>query len=136
MRETGAIDAVAAKDAKAQPATPKLSSRMVRAGSWFADWIAKYEVPKIAGAGGRALRVRTTLQPQLQQLAERTVNEALAHPEEAHGASQAALVAMRPDGAVVAMVGGRNYDDSQFNRAVDAKRQPGSAFKLFVYYAA
>ena len=43
---------------------------------------------------------------------------------------------MRPDGAVVAMVGGRDYDQSQFNRAADARRQPGSAFKLFVYYAA
>ena len=43
---------------------------------------------------------------------------------------------MRPDGAVIAMVGGRNYDESQFNRAVDAQRQPGSTFKLFVYYAA
>jgi penicillin-binding protein 1A len=49
---------------------------------------------------------------------------------------QAALVAIRPDGAVIAMIGGRDYDDSQFNRAVDAKRQPGSTFKLFVYYAA
>src|SRR5690606_17326623 len=49
---------------------------------------------------------------------------------------QAALVAMRPDGAVVAMVGGRSYRDSQFNRAVQARRQPGSAFKLFVYLAA
>lgn len=43
---------------------------------------------------------------------------------------------MRPDGAVVAMVGGRSYADSQYNRAVQAERQPGSAFKLFDYYAA
>ncbi|HKR88891.1 MAG TPA: penicillin-binding transpeptidase domain-containing protein, partial [Phenylobacterium sp.] len=52
------------------------------------------------------------------------------------GATQAALVALRPDGAVVAMVGGRDYGQSQFNRVVQAKRQPGSAFKLFVYLAA
>jgi penicillin-binding protein 1A len=136
MFETGEIDAAAAKNAKARPAVLKLSARTVRAGSWFADWIAKSEVPKIAGSGGRALRVRTTLQPQLQQLAEQTVDDALANPQEARGASQAALVAMRPDGSVVAMVGGRNYEESEFNRAVDAQRQPGSAFKLFVYYAA
>jgi penicillin-binding protein 1A len=136
MLDTGAIDAAAAEKAKAQPAVLKLSPRMVRAGSWFADWISKYEVPKIAGSGGRALRVRTTLQPQLQQLAERIVNEALARPEEARGAGEAALVAMRPDGSVVAMVGGRDYEESEFNRAVDAQRQPGSTFKLFVYYAA
>jgi 1A family penicillin-binding protein len=136
MAATGAIDAAAAGQAKAHPAVPKLSPRTVRAGSWFADWIAKSEVPKIAGSGGRALRVRTTLEPQLQQLAERVVNEALARPQDARGASQAALVAMRPDGSVVAMVGGRNYEESEFNRAADAQRQPGSAFKLFVYYAA
>ena len=51
-------------------------------------------------------------------------------------AEQAALIAMRPDGAVVAMIGGRSYARSQYNRAVQAERQPGSAFKLFDYYAA
>ncbi len=83
------------------------------------------------------MQVRTTLEPQLQQLAEQIVNEALMRMGEARGGPvQAALVAMRPDGAVLAMVGGRDYDQSQFNRAADARRQPGSAFKLFVYYAA
>ncbi len=136
MLETGTIDAASAREAKAHPAALRLSPRTVRAGSWFADWIAKYEVPKIAGSGNRALRVRTSLQPRLQQLAERVVNEALSGPEGGRGAGQAALVAMRPNGAVVAMVGGRNYEQSEFNRAADALRQPGSTFKLFVYYAA
>jgi penicillin-binding protein 1A len=136
MVETGVIDAAVAEKAKAEPAMLKLSPRTARAGSWYADWIAKHEVPKIAGWVRRPLHVRTTLQPKLQQLAERIVNEALARPEDARGAGQAALVAMRPDGSVVAMVGGRDYEESQFNRAVDARRQPGSAFKLFVYYAA
>jgi penicillin-binding protein 1A len=133
---SGAIDATAAEKARARPATLKLSSRTARAGGWYADWIAKHELPKIAGSVQRVMRVRTTLQPELQQLAERVVNEALMRTGEARGASQAALVAMRPDGSVVAMVGGRDYSESQFNRAVDAQRQPGSAFKLFVYYAA
>lgn len=136
MVETGAIDAAAAAKAKAEPAKLAVSPRAARAGSWFADWIARYEVPKIAGSLRRALRVRTTLQPELQRLAERAIEETLATPEASRGAGQAALVAMRPDGSVVAMVGGRNYADSQFNRAVDAQRQPGSTFKLFVYYAA
>jgi penicillin-binding protein 1A len=136
MLDAGVINAAAARKAKAEPAMLNLSPRTAQAGSWFADWIAKHEVPKMAGSVKRALRVRTTLQPELQRLAERIVGEALARPEEARGAGQAALVAMRPDGAVVAMVGGRDYDESQFNRAVDASRQPGSAFKLFVYYAA
>jgi penicillin-binding protein 1A len=136
MRETGAIDAAAAETAKAQPATLKLSPRTAQSGSWFADWVARHEVPKLAGSVKRALQVRTTLQPDIQQLAERIVNESLSSADEARGAGQAALVAMRPDGAVLAMVGGRDYEESQFNRAVDARRQPGSTFKLFVYYAA
>ena len=78
------------------------------------------------------MKVRTTLVPELQQAAEQVVSEAL-KGQRRGGPSQAALVAMRPDGAVLAMVGGRDYDQSQFNRAADARRQPGSAFKLFVY---
>lgn len=71
----------------------------------------------------------------MQGLAEEVVAEALAGAADKN-TSQAALVAMRPDGAVVAMVGGRGYKTSQFNRAAQAQRQPGSAFKLFVYLAA
>ena len=74
--------------------------------------------------------------PDLQRLAQETLNDALAKRGPRVGASQGALVAMRPNGAVLAMVGGRDYRVSQFNRAVDAYRQPGSAFKLFVYLAA
>ena len=72
----------------------------------------------------------------MQRLAEKAINDVLASQGRRVRASQAALVAMRPDGAVVAMVGGRDYRDSQFNRAVQANRHPGSAFKLFVYFAA
>ena len=136
MREAGAIDAEAANGAKAKPATLKLSPTTARAGSWFADWIAKHELPKISGSPSRTIRVRSTLEPEVQRVAEKIVNEALTRSGDAQGASQAALVAMRPDGAVIAMVGGRNYEESQFNRAADAQRQPGSTFKLFVYYAA
>jgi penicillin-binding protein 1A len=82
------------------------------------------------------VRVHTTLMPDLQALAERVIADVLSGPGAKRDIGQAALVAMRPDGAVLAMVGGRNYEDSQFNRAVDAKRQPGSTFKLFVYFAA
>ena len=135
MVETGAIDAKTAADAKAAPAEVKAAAEFAPATSWFADWIAKNEFPKVAGADTRSMKVRTTLVPELQQAAERVVGEALKVPRRG-GPSQAALVAMRPDGAVVAMVGGRDYDQSQFNRAADARRQPGSAFKLFVYYAA
>lgn len=135
MLETGAIDAATAAAAKAAPAEIKAPARFAPATSWFADWIAKHEFPKVPGANTRSVKVRTTLVPKLQQTAERVVADALKVPRRG-GPSQAALVAMRPDGAVVAMVGGRDYDQSQFNRAADARRQPGSAFKLFVYLAA
>jgi penicillin-binding protein 1A len=75
------------------------------------------------------VKVRTTLDWTLQRIAERAVRGAPA-------GAQAALVAMRPDGRVVAMVGGRSYAQSPFNRVTQARRQPGSAFKLFVYLAA
>ena len=80
--------------------------------------------------------IRTTLSPNLQRLAEQHVDRMLAGPAAARDARQAALLSLAPDGAVRAMVGGRNYQVSQFNRATQAQRQPGSAFKLFVYLAA
>lgn len=135
MVETGAIDGATAAAAKAAPAAVRTTADIAPATSWFADWIAKHEVPKVPAVETRSMKVRTTLVPELQQAAERVVAEAFKVPRRG-GPTQLALVAMRPDGAVVAMVGGRDYDRSQFNRAADARRQPGSAFKLFVYLAA
>jgi penicillin-binding protein 1A len=79
--------------------------------------------------------VTTTVDTGLQARAEKALTEELAQKGDKAGVTQGALVAMTPDGAVRAMIGGRNYADSQFNRAVAAKRQPGSAFKAFVYLA-
>ena len=136
MVEAGVIDRRLADQAKAQPATYKGSSTTTLARSWFADWIANHESSKLTGSRDRVMRIRTTLQPELQKLADRTIINVLKREGTVRGVTQGALVAMRPDGSVVAMVGGRDYDESHFNRAVDAKRQPGSAFKLFVYFAA
>jgi 1A family penicillin-binding protein len=135
MVANGVVDASTARDAQSHPAVLHTSETVGRAGSWFADWISREAVNLIDPSSGNLL-VRTTLNPQLQALAEQSMNEVLDASGLERGASQAALVAMRPNGAVVAMVGGRDYRGSQFNRAVDAKRQPGSAFKLFVYLAA
>jgi penicillin-binding protein 1A len=104
-------------------------------GGYFADWAAPQLKQALDPQYGR-MQVRTTLDSRLQRRAERAVRSWLDNQGKRQGASQAALVAMRPDGAVVAMVGGRDYGQSQFNRVVQAKRQPGSAFKLFVYLAA
>jgi penicillin-binding protein 1A len=104
-------------------------------GGYFADWAAP-QVKQALDAQYGEVRVRTTLDSRLQRLAERAVRGELASQGRRLNAGQAALVALRRDGSVVAMVGGRDYRDSQFNRAVQARRQPGSAFKLFVYLAA
>jgi penicillin-binding protein 1A len=135
MVNSGAIDAQVAADAKVKPAEVRFARDTSRAGSWFADWIKK-ELADVTGSLNRSIRVRTTLVPGLQKLGEEVVQEILAREGERSGATQAALVAMRPDGTVVAMVGGRDYRESQFNRAIEANRQPGSTFKLFVYLAA
>ena len=76
--------------------------------------------------------IRTTLDVQLQEIAEQSVNQITSKYE---SADQSALVALNLNGEVLAMIGGRDYGDSQFNRVTQAQRQPGSAFKLFVYFA-
>ena len=111
------------------PARPVAQPSKVPTGTYFADWVAP-AAQKAFEADFGEVKVRTTLDADLQRLAVRAVGRAQI------GDDQAALVAMRPDGRVVAMVGGRSYQESPFNRATQAQRQPGSAFKLFVYLAA
>ena len=98
-------------------------------GTYFADWVMPAARDE-AGEIKTKATVATTLDPRLQRMAERAVHAAGLRQ------AQIALVAMRPDGRVVAMVGGKNYGESPFNRATQARRQPGSTFKLFVYLAA
>ena len=103
-------------------------------GSYFADWVSPQAKATFDAEYGE-VRVPTTLDPRLQALAERVVRDALRQGARS-GVGQAALVAMRTNGDVVAMVGGGDYANSAFNRATQAQRQPGSTFKLFVYLAA
>ncbi|MEC7764434.1 MAG: PBP1A family penicillin-binding protein [Pseudomonadota bacterium] len=99
-------------------------------GGWFAD-VVSAQTETLAQRFRNPGKVRTTLEPALQDRAEAAVEQVLGGT-----GYQAALVALRPDGAVAAMVGGRDYADSQFNRVTQAKRQPGSTFKTFVYLTA
>ena len=135
MVANGAINGETAAAAKRDMATLKLSPEFRHARSWFADWVAQ-EGAQVIGSPLHSMRVRTTLDARLQRLAEKIVNDVLASQSARARASQAALVALRSDGAVLAMVGGRDYGTSQFNRAAEANRHPGSAFKPFVYLAA
>jgi penicillin-binding protein 1A len=103
---------------------------------WALDEVKKLARRKPAMARDRIVTVRTTLDPALQRQADQAVESVLRENAKLRDAKSAALVAMVPDGAVVAMVGGRSYGESQFNRAVNALRQPGSSFKPFVYMTA
>jgi penicillin-binding protein 1A len=126
MADTGVISRSRAQSVR--PARPAVRASRVPTGSYFADWVTPYAQQTQDPDFGE-VKVRTTLDWTLQRIAERAVRNVPA-------GAQAALVAMRPDGRVVAMVGGESYAQSPFNRVTQARRQPGSAFKLFVYLAA
>src|SRR6476620_164739 len=126
MADTGAI--TKGRASAAVLARPVTQEAKLPAGTYFADWVAPSAAQAFESDFGQ-VKVETTLDRTLQRLAVRAIGLA---PRDA----QAALVAMRPDGRVVAMVGGKNYTESPFNRVTQARRQPGSAFKLFVYLAA
>jgi penicillin-binding protein 1A len=132
-------DAKFISDAQAQAsiAHPPVSVKPAGAGTvnYVADWIGEV-LDDLVGQIEESIVVETTIDPKLQAVAEAAVIDELAAKSVKFSVTQGALVAMSPDGAVRAMVGGRNYAESQYNRAVTAKRQPGSAFKPFVYLTA
>ncbi|MEJ1967889.1 MAG: PBP1A family penicillin-binding protein [Rhizomicrobium sp.] len=122
--------------ADAQATRPRIVHGAGTPGSgYFADWVIG-RLSGYVGDSGESLVVETTFDLDVQAQAERAVARGLSAQGEQMHAGQAVLVAMTPDGAVRAMVGGRSYEESSFNRATDAVRQPGSAFKPFVYLAA
>ncbi|MEO0392444.1 MAG: PBP1A family penicillin-binding protein [Pseudomonadota bacterium] len=102
---------------------------------YFADWVIE-QTGGYAGHVPEDLIVETTLDPRLQNRAERAIATAMADSGRARGARQAAGLVMSPNGAIRAMIGGVDYGQSQFNRVTKGQRQPGSAFKPFVYLAA
>ncbi len=105
------------------------------AGNYVADWVMDVLDDHI-GTIDRDIVVKTTIDPRLQSLAEKVVATEFEQKRLKLNVEQIAMVAMSPDGSVRALVGGRDYAQSQFNRAVMARRQPGSSFKPFVYLAA
>jgi len=134
MSEQGIVSAAQAKAALASPAKP---ARAQGAGSanYAADWVMDV-LDDFVGTIENDIVVTTTIDPALQAAAERAIVDELNAKGARYNVGQGALVAMRPDGAVKALIGGKNYAESQFNRATAARRQPGSAFKPFVYLAA
>ncbi|MEI9989927.1 MAG: PBP1A family penicillin-binding protein [Rhizomicrobium sp.] len=138
MVETGAITQGQADAAKASPAM--VADREGRDTQNYYFDTAADEAMRLATRDGVApnedLIVHTTLIPKIQNAARAAAQKVIAKSGPKAHASQAAVVVMTPDGAVVALVGGTDYDESTFNRATQAHRQPGSAFKPFVYLAA
>jgi penicillin-binding protein 1A len=134
MTEQGFVTETMAKSALALPAR---AIKPMGAGTvnYVADWIMDV-LDDLVGQVEQDLVIETTIDPGLQAAAEKALVDELALKGARLDVAQGAVIAMTPGGAVRAMVGGRNYAESQFNRAVAAKRQPGSAFKPFVYLTA
>ncbi|MGA8498912.1 MAG: PBP1A family penicillin-binding protein [Xanthobacteraceae bacterium] len=103
--------------------------------NYVADWVMD-AVDDLIGHVDQDIVVETSIDPALQTAAEQSLDDVLAQKGDKLNVGEGALVAMTPDGIVRALVGGRNYAESQFNRAIAARRQPGSAFKPFVYLTA
>jgi len=134
MQDAGFING--AERAEAQATRPRVVRNWGTPSSgYFVDWVLANLSEEI-GETDEPVIVETTLDVDLQEKAERSVGAALAQQGAAMNAGEAALVAMTPNGEIRAMVGGRSYSETPFNRVTDAWRQPGSSFKPFVYLAA
>jgi penicillin-binding protein 1A len=138
MLDAGFIAQGELLEARRAPATP-VDQRIADSPNWFLDFAYRDTlavIDRYGLSGDYVLEVKTTIDLPLQTAAQNIVNQELALNGEAYHVSQGAAVVMELDGAVNAIVGGKDYEASQFNRATDALRQSGSAFKPFVYLAA
>ncbi|MHB1104228.1 MAG: transglycosylase domain-containing protein [Devosia sp.] len=122
--------------ARRSPAVPVDRSFEINSPNYFLDW-AFEETKKLVGdPTSNSFIVRTTIDPVLQSYAEDAVTSVVREQGEQYRVTEAAMVVVEPNGAMRAMVGGMDYGKSQFNRAIVSTRQPGSAFKPFVYSTA
>jgi penicillin-binding protein 1A len=138
MLDAGFITQGELLQAKRTPAVI-VANKDLNAPDWYLDWAYQDTLDVLENyglTGDYVIEVKTTIDTKLQRASQAVLNEALALQGEQEKFSQAASVTMAPDGAVKAIVGGKDYEESQFNRATDAERQSGSSFKPFVYLAA
>ncbi|WP_210529215.1 transglycosylase domain-containing protein [Rubellimicrobium arenae] len=135
MAEQGYLDAAQVAEAREHPA--ELSgAAATRTGGAFADWVMDSGPEFFTRDTTEDVTIRTTLDPRIQRAAEDALTSVFANQVRAGSKAEAAIVVMSSDGAVRAMVGGRESGAGQFNRATMALRQTGSSFKPFVYAAA
>ena len=132
MAREGLITAAQLRTARDNPAVFK--KRQSDQSLYFTDWV-RGRVERMIGASAGDLVIRTTFDPRAQEIAARHLRTELADRGAKNRVEQGAVVVLSPDGAVQALVGGRDYRTSQYNRASQALRQPGSAFKAFVFLA-
>lgn len=135
MEDAGLITKEALATVRKEPIVLETSAMGSLKNLYFADWVME-QLPDFISDANEDLVIKTTFRPELQKLAEDSVEKIMAVNGEKLKASQAAVVVLSPQGKLLAMVGGRGYSKSPFNRAVKAQRQPGSSFKLFVYLTA
>ncbi len=135
MVDAGFVTPDEIERAAAVPAVPETRPSGSDAQHYFADWVIK-DLDELVGAVDTDIEIVTTLDPRLQRAAEAEMRAILDGPGAERDASQAALVVLDRGGAVLALAGGGSYGASAFNRATQARRQPGSAFKPLVYLAA
>ncbi|OHV70201.1 penicillin-binding protein [Mesorhizobium sp. LCM 4577] len=134
MRETGKISDKEYKTALSAPAT-RAPSYWTGSENYVADTVMD-ELPDLIGDVRGDIVINTTVDLNLQKLAEQSIRRLIDESGKKLNVTQGALVSIDDSGAVRAMVGGYDYSTSQFDRASEARRQPGSAFKPFVYMAA
>ena len=133
--DAGYLTEAQVHDARLHPATP-IQTQTPDSPDWFMDW-AFEDVQKIMQTRtGSVLIAKVTVIPAMQKVAEETVQNAIRDNGRQWNAKQSALVSMEGDGAVRALVGGVDYGENSFNRATQAKRQPGSSMKAYVYLTA
>lgn len=136
MEDAGYLNTKQREKAKAELAALLSKRTPDSPGSYyFTDWLVG-EIPSLIGEYTDDIEVYSTMNEKMQDAAEKAIETVMQQDAEKLGANQASLLAMTPKGEVKAIVGGRNYNESQFNRATQSRRQPGSAFKLFVYLSA
>jgi penicillin-binding protein 1A len=134
MVDGGFISQEEATAAASAPAAVQ-GSDYVASTQYIVDWVSE-QLPQLVKKYDQSIVVQTTIDPHLQTVAERSLRKRLNDEGAKLDTRQGALVTMDMDGAIRVLVGGKSYKRSQFNRVTKAKRQPGSAFKPFVYLAA
>ena len=138
MEEQGYLTAGAGRARRGRIRRMLSAAAAARAGGAFADWVMSSGPEFLTRRTTEDVEVLTTFDPRLQRAAEAGLAAVFEQKVKAGSNAQAAIVVMSPDGAVRAMVGGRDFGggEGQFNRATQAQRQTGSLFKTFVYAAA